>query len=454
MDVQTPARTTALAPDGTGYSVASESRSGHLQVILRTRSGGAWDGGIAVSQSAGNAFEPALTLLGAGDLALAWRDTRQGAARIYYRARVGGAWTSEQVLSTLTGEHRAPSIGADGKGGVYVAWVFVGQDLPQILYLHFPYLSPFGVPSTLSRSGSSPANPLVTAMPTGGAVVIWTDNASWPYTLWFSRCGRDSTPGPPMTLTEQSGLPQTWISALAESSGAIHSLWIENSSTTSELHYQLRQPYGGYSPSDTVLETSSSTLAKARLARDPAGGLHVVFERSVSGVSQVRYRRRDPTLGWDAGSTDISAVSDGAAVQPGVLASAPGRVTVLYRGFQANQPRFMERNRTTDSPGVLAVPASAALASPARLLIRPNPVRAGRDVELRWSAAPPMGPGSAALDVYDLAGRRVATVELQAQGSQLTGRLGAGLTRPWLAGVYFVRLRGAPGPAQRLVVLR
>ena len=307
VDVQTPARATALAPDGTGYSVASESRSGHLQVILRTRLAGVWDGGFAVSQSSGSAFEPALTLLGADDLALVWRDTRQGTARLFYRARVGGTWTSEQILSTLPGEHRAPSIGADGKGGVYVAWVFVGQDLPRILYLRFPYLSPYGEPFTVSGAGSSPANPFVAAMPRGGAILIWTDNAAWPYSLWFSRCGPDSIPGLPKTLTAPSGLPQTWVSALVESSGAAHSLWIENSSTTSELHYQLRWADGGYAPEDTVLETSNSTLAKARLVRDPQGGLHVVFERSVNGVSQVRYRRRDPTLGWDASSTDITA---------------------------------------------------------------------------------------------------------------------------------------------------
>jgi hypothetical protein len=176
----------------------------------------------------------------------------------------------------------------------------------------------------------------------------------------------------------------------------------------------------------------------------------------VNGVSQVRYRRRDPTLGWDAGSTDISAVSDGAAVQPAVLATTPGRVVVLYRGFQDGQPRFMERSRTTDSPGVLAVPDPVASVAPARLFVRPNPVRAGHDVELRWSAAPP-GPGAtepSAVEVFDLAGRRVASVDLRSQGGQLSGRLGAGLTRPWLAGVYFVRLRGASVPAQRLVVLR
>ena len=456
-EVQTPAATAVLAPDGTGYSVASETRLGHLQVVLRSRYAGAWEEGSVVTQSSGDAFEPTLTLLGTDDLAIAWCDTRLGAVRLFYRARVGGVWTSEQVLSTLSGEHRAPSIGADRKGGVHIAWVVIGQDLPKILYLRFPYLSPCGQPFTVSGASESAANPLVTVLPMGGAIVTWTNNAIWPTTLQFSRCGLDSLPGPSKALTPQSGLPKTWVSTVADSSGVMHSLWIESGSTGSELHYQCRPTGGGFAPQDTILETSNSTLAKARLMRDPADGLHVVFERSVSGVTQIRYRRRHPDLGWDANSTDVTAAAGGPAVQPAVLASSPGNVIVLYRSFPGGVPRFMERCRLTDSPAVLAAPQSVAVALPSRLSIRPNPVRAGQEVEFYWGTAMELTtdrtvPG--ALEVYDLAGRRVTVVDLQPRGSQLSGRLGSGRTKPWLAGVYFVRPRGVPGPAQRLVVLR
>ena len=86
-----------------------------------------------------------------------------------------------------------------------------------------------------------------------------------------------------------------------------------------------------------------------------------------------------------------------------------------------------------------------------------NSVHAGQEVEFYWGAAPELatvGTESGALEVYDLAGRRVAVVDLQPRGLQLHGHLGSGLTRPWLAGMYFVRPRGVPGRAQRLVVLR
>jgi immune inhibitor A len=456
-EAQTTAATTALTPGGTVYSIASEMRLGHLQVVLRSRHAGVWDTGTVVSQSSGDAFEPALTLLGTDDLAIVWCDSRLGAIRIFYRARVGGVWTSEQILSTLSGEHRAPSIGADRNGGVHVAWVLIGQNLPEIRYLRFPYLSPYGQPFTVSGANESAASPLVTALPMGGAIVTWRNNATSPTTLRFSRCGLDSLPGLSKTLTPPSGLPATWVSAVAESSGVMHNLWIESGSTGSELHYQCRLAGGGFAPEDTVIETSNYLLSRARLARDPAGGLHVAFERSVSGVTQVRYRRSHPVFGWDANSTDVTAIADGAAVKPAVLAYSPGNVIVLYRSFPGGVPRFMERCRLTDSPAVLAVPQPLAVAPPLRLSIRPNPVHAGQEVEFYWNTVPERargGEGSGALEIYDLAGRCVAVVDPQSRGPQLHGHLQSGQTQPWPAGIYFVRPRGVTDPAQRLVVLR
>jgi immune inhibitor A len=454
---QGPATTTVLAPDGNGYSVASEMRSDHFQVVLRSRIGGSWSAGLDVSHSSGDAFEPALAGLGAHDLALVWSDTRSGRARIYYAARVGGVWTPAQLLTPGSGEFRSPAIGVDDRGEVHVAWLAIGLGLPQIVYQRFPYLSPIGQPIALSGVDAVPENPVVAVNPTGGAKVIWTDNANWPPTLWFARCAPDSVPGAPNTLTVQSSRAQTWVQALVDSSGALHSLWIESGSSVSELHFQRRTAAGGLSPVDTVLEAGGGALSAARLTRDHGGGLHVAFVRAVSGVSQVRYRRRHPTLGWDAISTDITLPETGPGAQPGLLSYSTGNVDVLYQGVLGGQPRFMVRSRVSDAPPTLAVTSSAP-GGIASLAVLPNPAHAGESVEIRWSSAPgPATAGSASpgtLEVFDLLGRCLAVVPLEPRGAVLLAHLGSSLTRPWSSGVYFLRVRGDRGPAQRLVVLR
>jgi immune inhibitor A len=450
VDAQTPAATAVRAADGTIYAVAGESRAGRLRVVLRTRTGETWDAGVEVSHSSGSAYEPALTRLGADDLALAWTDTRDGPPHIYYRARVRGAWTDEQLLDASSGEHRGPSIGADGRGGIHVAWVFVGQDAPQVKYMRFPYLSPYGQPFILSGAEEYPSKPSVAPLPAGGAMVTWVDDASWPSVVHFSRCGPDSLPGLSLKLLPQSGFPQAWVSTLVDPEGEVHSVWLENRSSATEIHYQHRLAAGGFIQQDSLLESSVNTISHAQLARDHDGGLHIVYERTVNGEPQVRYRRWRPAAGWDAFSTDVSPSTGSAAYQPSVLPVSPGNVLVLYRALDGSMPRFMERSRATDQPVLVAVP-EVAVPAPVHAVILPNPVRAGQPVEILWSAGT---TGGAAVDVFDLAGRRVATTGLAVQGPFLRSRLGAEVTRSWLAGVYFARMRGASGPAQRLVVLR
>ncbi len=454
-DAQTPATTALRTADGAVYAVTAEARSGHTQVVLRARIGETWDAGVEATQSSGNAYEPALGRLGGDDLVLAWTDTRNGTPHIYYRARVRGAWTNEQALDLSPGEHRSPAIEVDARGIVHVAWIFVGQDAPQVRYMRFPYLSPYGQPFVLTGPDAYPSKPSVNSLPGGGALVTWVDDTTWPSILRFSRCGPDSLPGAPLPMAPTSGYPQSWVSTVLSPEGDIHSVWLENMAGTTEIHYQHRLPAGGFAEPDTLLETSANTLSRARLARDGDGVLHIVFERTVTGAPQVRYRRRRLLAGWDAFSTDISSTGGG-AYQPSVLPVSAGNVLVLYRTLNGSLPHFMERSRLTDQPSLVAVPEVPAPV-PVSAVVLPNPARSGQSVEVLWSAGAlgldPRG-GPAAVDVFDLAGRRVASSALVAQGPFLRSRLGPELTRGWQAGVYFVRVRGAAGPAQRLVVLR
>jgi hypothetical protein len=57
------------------------------------------------------------------------------------------------------------------------------------------------------------------------------------------------------------------------------------------------------------------------------------------------------------------------------------------------------------------------------------------------------------VDVFDIAGRRVATTATRVSGKQFSARFESDLTSTWSAGVYFVTLRGSRQSA-RFVVLR
>jgi hypothetical protein len=131
---------------------------------------------------------------------------------------------------------------------------------------------------------------------------------------------------------------------------------------------------------------------------------------------------------------------------------------VVYRGYQGAEPRFMERRRLIDDPLVVAVPPPT-VSAPRRLFLLPNPIRAGEPVEFRWAVPTTLEDGTPqkvleVLEVFDLAGRRMAEVDLQARGPFLLGRLSGDRTRTWPPGIYLARVRDVPGSALRLVLLR
>ena len=446
----TSGTTAGIAEDGTLYAVAAEARAGHDQVMLRTRRDGSWEPGFQVSHSAGDASDPALALLPGGDLAMVWSDTRGGGSTLWYRSRIRGVWTDEQLLAGPPGESRSPAVAADPRGGIHVAWILVDAAGSRVMFLHFPYLSPYGQPSPLTGAGAQPGSPTVAAGRDGGSYVLWSEGSTNPAALRFVRYHPDSGLGMGLPLTRIGGHSQSWASALVDSAGTLHTTWIESGAGVSELRYQRRFYAAPPSPLDTLLEGKSGAFQSARLAGDPLGGLHIVYENSVAGVPQVRYKRRHPTRGWDIGATEVTFAAAGPAERPAVLPSAPDEVTVLYTATGGATPRFMQHRRTFDLPAALGAPPAPA-AAPAWLSLAPNPLRAGQVLELRWAGPALRRP--AALEIFDLAGRRVAAAPLEGGGSTWRARFAPTATAGWASGVYFARPTDGRAAA-RLVVLR
>ncbi|MBI5709883.1 MAG: M6 family metalloprotease domain-containing protein [Candidatus Eisenbacteria bacterium] len=442
--------TAGIAEDGTIYVVAGEARAGHDQVVLRARRDGSWEPGFQVSHSAGDAGDPTLAMLPGGDLAMVWSDTRSGRATLWYRSRIRGVWTDEQQLADPPGESFSPAAAADSRGGIHVAWMLADATGSRVMFLRFPYLSPYGQPAPLTGAGAQPGGVTVAAGRDGGSYILWSEGSSNPASLRFVRYHPDSGLGPGLPLTRTGGQSQSWASALVDSAGTLHTVWIESGAGVSELRYQRRLYSAPPSPSDTLLEGGGGALQSARLARDPLGGLHVVYQNSVAGVPQARYKRRHPERGWDTGATEVTLLSEGPAERPAVLAAAPDEVSVLYSATGGATPRFMQRRRTGDLPPALAAPRAPAVA-PTWLSLVPNPLRAGQGLELRWAGPATRRP--AALEVFDLTGRRVAVAPLEGGGGAWHARFAPGATAAWPSGVYFARPTGGRSAA-RLVVLR
>jgi len=441
-------------------SVESETRGAHAQVILRTGTGGSWQPPYQISQSTGDALDPSVALLPGGDLAVIWSDNRTGHSRLYYSARIRGMWIDEQPITDLPGECVTPAIGADARGTVQLAWAYVSGSQSQVLFERFAYLSPFGQAVAVTGPLNRPGAPALAVAPDGNSYIVWSDQASSPQSLRFVRFDPVLGLGPIQSLTAQAGAIQQAGHEIMDAAGTLHSVWLVSGAGLNQIHYQRRPASGIPWPADTTLEVDGGVVQIPRLAADPQGGIHLVYQSPIQQASQIRYKRWRPDRGWDQRSTEVTLPSMGNAQRPGVAPLSPGVVSILYAGYPDGQPHFMERRRISDQPGALDVTIPPPVA--ARLVLGPNPLRAGQPLSMIWAGN---APGSGAMvEFFDLSGRLVATAPLT-PGASVSGPsapgdtgfggwLGPSVSGGWPSGVYFGRVRGSRQPATRLVFLR
>jgi immune inhibitor A len=447
-----PAHRAVIEPDGTIDVVHSEMRGSYPQIVLRSKRRSGWQPPLQLSASPEAALDPAIASLPDGNLAIVWSDTRGGRARILYRSRLQGVWNGEQILADVPGDNRAPAMGADAHGRVEVAWLNVSGDVPRLYFMRFLYFAPFGQPIAVTAPEEIPGRPALEVSREGVGYLLWPDASLSPQRYLFSRFHPDSGLSPlHLPLTPGTANPQTAISAVVDSAGTLHSLWQVSGAGISELHYQERWKSAHPAPRDTTVELRGAPISDAVIAADPLGSLHVAFAATSASGQQIYYKRWRAGLGWDFRSTQVSSPLDGSAASPMLAPSTPGNVTLLYAAYPAGSARFIERLRRLDGADPVAVTPVAIAPRPV-LELGPNPLRSGAALEFRWRGAAPAAVPT--VDIFDLAGRRVASVPLDDAAGIWRGRLGSSTTAGWASGVYFAKLKGERGGNARLVLLR
>jgi len=143
----------------------------------------------------------------------------------------------------------------------------------------------------------------------------------------------------------------------------------------------------------------------------------------------------------------ILAPAGEGALQPAILPHGPTNVTVLESAQIAGDFGLVEQRRVrgTNPASEAPLPVLPGLA----LQIGPNPLRAGTPLHVNGRIPEVTGW----LDVFDLAGRRVAAVPTTVAGGTFSATVDAQLTARWSSGVYFARPRGIDRSA-RFVVIR
>ncbi|MEO5989225.1 MAG: M6 family metalloprotease domain-containing protein [Candidatus Eisenbacteria bacterium] len=442
-----PAPRAVVTPQGDEYLVSSDFRSGIPQVLFRERRHGAeWSPSLALSSSARGALEPTIVRLPGDDLAVAWTDRAGGIEQIHYRARIRGNWAAVRAVTQTTDVCGSPALAADASGRVFLAWLEQTEGRPRLKFMRFLYSAPFGQPTTVTGVDDLPTAPILAAGRDGRAFLLWPDRGTGSHTIWGARFTPDSGLSVRFRLAPQTLNAQPSVGALVDTSGALHTVWQVSGGGVNEIHYQKRPRIGAPSPRDTTIDSQGYGLQSPRLAMDLLGGLHVAYDRAGLTGQQVRYKRWRANKGWDFRATQVSGLNDGECTTLAVLPISNGDVSVLYQTTDAQGTRLLERSRRLDG-GAVADVREVPPARPSGLTLGPNPLRAGQSLGIAGFA---LG-GAHLIDLYDSAGRRVASTAIASQGDR--AGFASAVTAALKPGLYFARVR-ENGASARLVVLR
>jgi hypothetical protein len=398
---------------------------------------------------------PAVVSDGAGGIYCSWYESGQGQTthnwivfmqRINADATRPAGWIDGgNIVAFGPGDGGQPSIVGDGNHGVLVTWTdFILESSTSNIYLQKIDLNgatPWGSPRNASAGVvSKKAWPRIVADGSGGAVVGWYDvRSAYPgagmYVQRLTSSGTIASGWDPggyyLSIAPDPNGPSAMVPDGA--GGAIVAVAWSNQIRASRVSGDLSTIWLG-----STLSASSPQKEPPRAVGDGFGGAIVVWEDVGLGLKTVHAQRVTSaggiSPGWPVnGTNNITNDYDGVGslAQPAVTEGGPGQAIVVYPST-GGSTRMLKIG--ADGATVSVTPSPARAPALALVGFTPNPI--ARDPTISFSL-PNADP--AALEVFDLSGRRLWRQEVGARGAgHHTISLGRELQLP--AGVYYVRL--------------
>jgi hypothetical protein len=406
-----------IVPDGTGGAIIAwaDTRGGGSDIYAqRVNSAGApqWTGdGVALCAAAGDQVFPTSAADGAGGAIVTWQDGRSGTNYDIYAQRVNSAgatqWTTDGVaLCTAAGNQQSPSIVSDGASGAIVAWMdgrgSSGTDIyaQRVDGAGAPQWAADGV--ALCGATNNQFFPSLASDGAGGAIATWQDNrGATSYDIYVQR-------------VNASGTPQ----------------WTGNG---------------------VALCTVDGYQSNPQIVSDGAAGAIVTWEDARSGATHI-FAARVNAAGvapWPAGGVALCTAAN-SEFSPMIAPDGAGGAIVAWDDFRADTSRdIYAQNVNADGSlggGVVSVQPPAIAAGLALLGVAPNP-SAGRELRVSFTL-PDAAP--ATLEVFDVAGRRVASAAVGGLGP---GAHAVSLSPRLAPGVYSMALTQGSRRAVRRVAI-
>jgi hypothetical protein len=342
---------TSIAVDSNDniYAVWYQNSSSDTEIYFRksTDNGNTWGPLQRLTWMAGYSRCPDITVDSSDNLHLVWYDDKSGDQEIYYKKSTdgGSTWTSPKRLTWMTGSSFNPRVRVDSQENIHVVWVddypghneiyykqstdggtswsgarrltnFAAIALPPSLAidtgncLHLVWPHSLGTPSEiyymrstdggmnwdasrrLTWNTSDDLNPRITSDAEGNLGLVWQENMSGNYEVFFNRStdgGTSWTANKRITWNSGNSDSPT-IVALSVSS--LHVVWGDNSSGDMELCYKKSTDAGVSWSGLTRLTYNDGDSNFPAMAKTSLNALHVVWQDNTPGKNEIYYSKQ------------------------------------------------------------------------------------------------------------------------------------------------------------------
>lgn len=478
-------RVVAALGDSVYVAWADERVSPARVWFAKSEDGGAsWDANVAVADSAAPGAFPSLAVASDGVVHIAWQDFRASPLAETHVARSTDGGVSFEAAQRVgvslgnTGWDGRPALACVGEDSVYVAWLRHEDFVRQIWAARSTDGgATFQDPVAVENRCEAIRDPVIAAAPNGRVCVAWEDRCDF-----YGPCGFDdsfcglrtylatSANGAQSFLLPRPATPMygpAFSPALAlRTTGVILLAWSGIATREGEAGiYHKVNPIGGFDYASAGLARVSGATpdtteqTEPSIALDAGGNPHVVWRDTRLGGDDVFFAA-SADGGVNFGTPVEVTTATSAAFSPSIAvapdAAAPTDALPIVWGQDdgaGGKDIWAVRAWPSEASSVGAGDGAAEIAlAPGVVIAGPNPAR---DVlTLRWALRDPHRPaggadaGTGAVEIYDVAGRRVRTLA----ASTVAGRIaaatwdGAGEDgAPAASGIYFARVRGAEG---------
>jgi uncharacterized repeat protein (TIGR01451 family) len=226
---------------------------------------------------------------------------------IYYAQRANdGTWSVPQNISNQSALASNPQLAVDGSGTVHVVWRYdPGWWLgcPDIYYARRTNNGAWSAPQNISNSAVESWNPALAVDGNELVHVIWQENPSEHYEIYYAQRTGDGSWTAPRNLSSSTlGWSDSHVMIIDKNS-AVHIAWQESLPDSSDDIYYIRRDSNGIW--STPLNITNDELAShyPQLAIDGNGIVHLIWR---DDWFDIRYARRESDGTWSTPWTIIA----------------------------------------------------------------------------------------------------------------------------------------------------